>query len=477
MNALLLAAFLSGGASAPAPAPAPVPAPGSLRAGSARGATPRGRDRARVRRAPVDSERRVRCGEHPEECRGDRAPPSGARRRGASSCAVPGGPPAVYGELPTPGATRTVVLYAHYDGQPVDPPHGRSPPWKPVLRDKALDDGGPEIPASPDGARLDPASGGSTPARRATTRRRSSRCSPRSTRCGRGRRRRSVNLKFFFEGEEEAGSPHLASAPRDARGTPDGRRLAVLRRTRAPDAAHADRLRRARRHGRRAHRLRTRRGRCTAATTATGRRTRSPSSPTCSPRMRDDDGRILIEDFSDDVRPADRGGEAGRRRGARRRLGSLRAELELARTEGENALAERIMLPALNLRGHRGRRGRRRGRPTRSRPRRTASIDFRLVPDQTPGEVRERVEAHLRAAGLRGRPRTPTPRGAAGAPADREDRLGRGLPGDARLDGPARLARRDPRSIEEPLGGPSSRCRRSAAASRCTCSRRFCRRR
>src|SRR4051812_9040441 len=30
-----------------------------------------------------------------------------------------GGPPVVFGELRTPGATRTVVLYAHYDGQPV----------------------------------------------------------------------------------------------------------------------------------------------------------------------------------------------------------------------------------------------------------------------------------------------------------------------------------------------------------------------
>ena len=28
----------------------------------------------------------------------------------------PGSPPAVYGELLTPGATRTVMLYAHYDG-------------------------------------------------------------------------------------------------------------------------------------------------------------------------------------------------------------------------------------------------------------------------------------------------------------------------------------------------------------------------
>src|SRR5687768_6127776 len=33
----------------------------------------------------------------------------------------PGSPPAVYGELRTPGARRTVLVYAHYDGQPVDP--------------------------------------------------------------------------------------------------------------------------------------------------------------------------------------------------------------------------------------------------------------------------------------------------------------------------------------------------------------------
>src|SRR3954467_3818210 len=31
-----------------------------------------------------------------------------------------GSPPAVFGELRTPGASKTVVFYAHYDGQPVD---------------------------------------------------------------------------------------------------------------------------------------------------------------------------------------------------------------------------------------------------------------------------------------------------------------------------------------------------------------------
>ncbi len=38
--------------------------------------------------------------------------------------------PAVFGEVKVPGATRTVVLYAHYDGQPVNPAQwapGREP--------------------------------------------------------------------------------------------------------------------------------------------------------------------------------------------------------------------------------------------------------------------------------------------------------------------------------------------------------------
>src|SRR4249920_3843051 len=33
--------------------------------------------------------------------------------------AAPGTPPSVFAELKTPGATRTVTFYAHYDGQPI----------------------------------------------------------------------------------------------------------------------------------------------------------------------------------------------------------------------------------------------------------------------------------------------------------------------------------------------------------------------
>ena len=45
------------------------------------------------------------------------------RERGVEArlLAVPGAPPVVYGEIRTPGAEHTIVLYAHYDGQPVTP--------------------------------------------------------------------------------------------------------------------------------------------------------------------------------------------------------------------------------------------------------------------------------------------------------------------------------------------------------------------
>ena len=44
-----------------------------------------------------------------------------------------GGSPALFGELRTPGATRTVVFYAHYDGQPVAGGGWESEPFVPKL--------------------------------------------------------------------------------------------------------------------------------------------------------------------------------------------------------------------------------------------------------------------------------------------------------------------------------------------------------
>ena len=51
----------------------------------------------------------------------------------------PSVPPVVYGEWKTPGATRTLILYAHYDGQPTDPRQWTGTlPWQPVLRSAGL---------------------------------------------------------------------------------------------------------------------------------------------------------------------------------------------------------------------------------------------------------------------------------------------------------------------------------------------------
>jgi acetylornithine deacetylase/succinyl-diaminopimelate desuccinylase-like protein len=64
------------------------------------------------------------------------------------------GNPLVWGELKSPGAQRTILLYCHYDGQPVDPKGWKQPdPFKPVVR--ASKDGA-EIADVRTRARLDP---------------------------------------------------------------------------------------------------------------------------------------------------------------------------------------------------------------------------------------------------------------------------------------------------------------------------------
>ena len=66
-------------------------------------------------------------------------------------------PPVVYGEWMTPGVTKTVIFYAHYDGQPTDPADWtRSEPWNPVMRSAALEKGGVELPLPNPATKIDP---------------------------------------------------------------------------------------------------------------------------------------------------------------------------------------------------------------------------------------------------------------------------------------------------------------------------------
>ncbi len=117
-------------------------------------------------------------------------------------------PPAVYGEWKVAGATRTLVIYAHYDGQAVDASEWASNPWTPVWRRGRLD-------VSPEIVKRDPAKpidpdwrlyarsasddkAGIFAILAATDALKAAGLAP------------NANLKFFFDGEEEQGSPHIA---------------------------------------------------------------------------------------------------------------------------------------------------------------------------------------------------------------------------------------------------------------------------
>src|SRR5438552_4346706 len=55
--------------------------------------------------------------------------------------------PLVYGELRVPGASRSILWYAHYDGQPFDPTLWKQDSaFKPIMRDGRMEDGAKEIP-------------------------------------------------------------------------------------------------------------------------------------------------------------------------------------------------------------------------------------------------------------------------------------------------------------------------------------------
>lgn len=122
---------------------------------------------------------------------------------------VPEAPPVVFGQIDVPGATRTLIFYAHYDGQPVEPAKWEGgDPFRPILRSAALDAGGREIPFPSKGEAFDPEW-------RLYARSTGDDKAPIIAICAAldALRLREIglnaNLRFFFEGEEEAGSPHL----------------------------------------------------------------------------------------------------------------------------------------------------------------------------------------------------------------------------------------------------------------------------
>ena len=68
---------------------------------------------------------------------------------------IEGAPPIVFGKRKAPGAERTIALYVHYDGQPVDPEMWEHDPFDPVLYNDAMYRGGQPIPYPSAGEPID----------------------------------------------------------------------------------------------------------------------------------------------------------------------------------------------------------------------------------------------------------------------------------------------------------------------------------
>lgn len=306
------------------------------------------------------------------------------------------GPPAVFGELKTPGATTTVGIYAHYDGQPVDASRWASEPFKPTLRDKPLEAGGREIPLPKSGEKCDP----------------EWRLYARSASDDKGPiiamlaaldalnasdRKPTVNLKFLFDGEEEAGSPHLedtvnrnsALLGADVWICADGpvhqtRKQLIYFGVRGVVSLNvtvygADRALHSGHYGNWAPNPAMRLARLLAS-------------------MKDDSGRVLIDGFYDDVEPlGDEEKKALLEMPATDR--ELMREYGLASTEGAGrSLAELINEPALNIDGLRSEHVGAEARtiiPSEA----TAAIDLRLVKGIDPKKQVERLIAHIRKQG------------------------------------------------------------------------------
>lgn len=131
-----------------------------------------------------------------------------ARGLAAKLVSVPGGNPVVVAELRTPGATRTIGLYAHYDGQPLDAKEWASPPFQPTLRNRPIEDGGAVIPLPAAGTPFSPES--RLYARASADDKASIVAMLAALDAIRAAGiRTKANIKLAFEGEEEIGSPNL----------------------------------------------------------------------------------------------------------------------------------------------------------------------------------------------------------------------------------------------------------------------------
>lgn len=311
---------------------------------------------------------------------------------------IEGGSPLVLGVLEVPGATRTLGIYVHYDGQPVDPSNWTHDPFSPTLYTAAMEAGGEPIEMPAEGATVDPEwriyarSAGDDKAPIAAI-------LPVLTAFAESGITPTSNLVFMFDGEEEAGSRNLGTymemesevlddvdiwlffdGPAHASGRPQlvfgvrgafGMEVTVYGATRNLHSGHYGNW--------------------------------APDTGNILARlltsMKDDAGHVLIDGWYDTFDPI--GPEEQAALEAMPEWDAeLKRELGMVRSEGEpESLPERLLVPALNVRGiTSGNTGSlaRNVIPNTA----VAALGIRMVKGNTTAQLRELVVRHIESQGF-----------------------------------------------------------------------------
>ncbi|MEX2499359.1 MAG: M20/M25/M40 family metallo-hydrolase [Wenzhouxiangellaceae bacterium] len=310
---------------------------------------------------------------------------------------IEGVPPLVTGRIDVPGAERTLGIYVHYDGQPVDQSRWTNDPWEPVLYTSAIHAGGEPRAFPVSGERVDPEA-------RLYARSAGDDKAPivallaALDALDSAEFAISSNIVFLFDGEEERGSPHLGDYLDRYRDRFEDVDLWLfcdgpVHQSRRPQVVYGVR------------------GVTGMEVTVYGasRPLHSGHYGNWAPvpgqmlaellaSMKAPDGKVLINGFYDSFEPLTEAEEA-----AIDALpevdAQLKHELALARTEGEGErLERRLLLPSLTIRGlSSGNVGERARNVIPSTA--TAALGVRLVRGNDPAHMLDLVEAHIRDKG------------------------------------------------------------------------------